>query len=136
VTCPPPVQPAVRVVVVDDQADFRTAAAAVIGVTEGFALLGEVASGEDAIALLRGAEADLVLMDVNMPGLGGVGAARQLLDQHPRLAVVLLSTYDPRSLPADIADSSLAYRHKAAFGPAELERIWRSHVAARDRPGS
>jgi DNA-binding NarL/FixJ family response regulator len=112
------------VVVVDDQAAFRDAAAAVIGVTEGFELAGEATTGEEALALLGRRAADLVLMDVNMPGCGGLAAARQLRRDHPRLEIVLLSTYEPASLPPEVVEASLGYQPKATFGPAALTQLW------------
>jgi DNA-binding NarL/FixJ family response regulator len=122
--------------VVDDQATFRDAASAVIGVTNGFELAGEAATGEEAVDLLGRRAADLVLMDVNMPGCGGIAAARQLRQQHPELEIVLLSTYEPSGLPPEVAISSLGYLSKGTFGPAALTQLWegRAHRPADDSP--
>jgi len=81
----------VTVFVADDDGHFRRALHGLIEATPGFRLLGEAGCGEDAlgpVALLR---PDLVLMDVRMPGIGGVEAARTLLSRSPELAVVLMS---------------------------------------------
>jgi DNA-binding NarL/FixJ family response regulator len=113
----------VRVLVVDDQSTFREAASATIAVTPDFVLAAEATSGEAALALVAQGDVDLVLMDVNMPGIGGVTAARELRRAHPGLAVVLLSTYDPDCLPEEILRSGVRYLHKERFGPAALGRL-------------
>jgi two-component system invasion response regulator UvrY len=62
----------VRVLVVDDLPTFRRAAASVIAVADGFELAGEAASGEEALGFLAEHPVGMVLMDVNMPGMGGL----------------------------------------------------------------
>ena len=114
----------VRVVVVDDQPSFRRAAAAVIELTDGFRLVGEAADGATAVGLVGHVDADLVLMDVNMPGIGGVDAAGRIRSEHPDVVVVLLSTYEQPDLPADVADSGRRYVHKERFGPDVLRGLW------------
>jgi two-component system, NarL family, invasion response regulator UvrY len=115
----------VGVLIVDDQAPFRLAAAAVVRATPGFDVVGEARSGEEAVALAAELEPQLVLMDINMDGIGGIEATRRIVDAHPGLRVVLLSTYDVESLPADAATSgAIAYVHKEQFGPDVLSRAW------------
>jgi DNA-binding NarL/FixJ family response regulator len=70
--------PPVRVLIVDDQVVFRDAAHAVIDATAGFASIGDASSGEDGVEQAERLRPDLVLMDVRMPGIGGVEAAREL----------------------------------------------------------
>ena len=65
------------VIVVDDQAPFRLAARAVLRRTEGFELVGEAANGLEAISLADSLNPDLVLMDINMPEMGGLEATRR-----------------------------------------------------------
>ena len=72
---PPCLMP--RVMTVDDQEVFRSAARAVVDATPGFESAGEPASGEEALALVDGTKPELVLVDVRMPGLGGVETARR-----------------------------------------------------------
>ena len=68
----------IRVVVADDHPPFLRAARAVVGATPGFELVGAAGSGEEAIELAATARADLVLLDVHMPGIGGIEAARRI----------------------------------------------------------
>lgn len=68
----------VRVWVVDDQASFRRAAVEMLAATKGFVLAGECDTGESAIELIRDGGAGIVLMDVHMPGTGGIEATRRI----------------------------------------------------------
>ncbi len=91
--------PDVRVLLVDDQPQFRRAAAMLIRATEGLALAGEAASGEDAVVLARELRPDLVLMDVRLPGINGPDATRRILAENPGTRVILVSTYEAADLP-------------------------------------
>ena len=85
---------AVRVVVVDDHPLFRQGIGALIRDSAGTELAGEGASGEEAVALCAQLEPDVVVMDVHMPGLGGVEATRQILQARPQTAIVMLTMMD------------------------------------------
>jgi len=115
----------VTVLVVDDAPAFRAAAAAVLAQTEGFRLVADAATGEEAV--LRAAEAhpDFVLMDMRLPGISGVEATRRIVDAAPGTVVVLCSTYRQSDLPDDVASSgAAAYLHKEELTPAALRRLW------------
>jgi DNA-binding NarL/FixJ family response regulator len=113
------------VLVVDDQAPFRRAAKAVVGRMDGFDVVGEATNGEEAIAMAAELHPALVLMDINMPGMNGVEATRQIVATEPDTVVILCSTYTPQDLPPDASTSgALAYVNKEEFGPSELTRIW------------
>src|SRR5688500_12803013 len=115
----------VRVLVVDDQRPFRLAAAGVLRRTPGFVLAGEAGSGEDAVSQAREIRPDLVLMDIRMPGIGGVEATRQVLAEMPGTVVFLCSTYERADLPVDAADSgAAAYLHKEELRPELLTELW------------
>ncbi len=115
----------VTVLIVDDQAPFRRAAAAVVRVASGFEMVGEAESGEEAVELVSALAPELVLMDINMSGINGIEATRRILSDHPEVAVVLLSTYQADDLPADATTSgALAYVNKEEFGPDVLQRLW------------
>ena len=117
----------VPVWVVDDQASFRLATAATLAATEDFVMAGECETGESAIELLREGGAGIVLMDIHMPGMGGIEATRRIRAAHPDLMVLLMSTYDVEDIPAEAADcGAAAYLHKENLSPDLLTRFWRA----------
>ena len=117
----------VRVWVVDDQASFRMATAAALAAMEDFVMAGECETGESAIELMRNASAEIVLMDIHMPGMGGIEATRRIRAAHPDLMVLLMSTYDVEDLPAGATDcGAAAYLHKEQLSPDLLTRLWRA----------
>lgn len=115
----------VSVLIVDDQLPFRAVARVVVDHTPGFAVTAEAESGEAAVEAVDGAPVDLVLMDINLPGINGIEATRRIRAAHPDTAVILLSTYSQADLPADaLSCGALAYVHKEDFGPAIIRRLW------------
>lgn len=115
----------VNVLIVDDQAPFRGAARAVVGATPGFAVVGEAESGEQGVEMAASLEPDLVLMDVNLPGIDGVEAVRRITTSRPDTVAFLLSTYRSEDLPSGAREcGAAAYIRKEEFEPALLERLW------------
>src|SRR5215212_7532606 len=88
----------VSVLTVDDQDVFRRVAHDVIVATPGFEPVGEVCSGEEALGAVQRLHPDLVLLDVRMPGMGGVETARRISSSHPDTVVVLISIEDPENV--------------------------------------
>jgi DNA-binding NarL/FixJ family response regulator len=113
----------VRVLIVDDQEPFRRAMAAVVTATDGFSIAGSVRTGEESLVAVSDLNPDLVLMDVNLPGIDGIEAARRLTADPDGPVVVLLSTYDVDQV--DLAGSgAAAYVAKADFGTDRLSAAW------------
>lgn len=127
----------VSVLVVDDHRPFRLAVRAVVRRAPGFVLAGEAETGEAGVAAAESLHPDLVLMDVNLPGIDGVVAGDRIRAADPRTVVVLCSTYGRGDLPATVAESGMDYLHKADLAPAVLRDIWARHAAgASDHPRS
>ena len=117
----------VRVWVVDDQASFRRATAATLDAMDDFVMAGECETGESAVELLREGAADIVLMDIHMPGMGGIEAARHISAARADVMIVLMSTYDVEDLPVSASVCGAAsYLHKERLSPDLLRRIWRA----------
>ena len=127
----------VRVLIVDDQPPFRLAARAVVESVDGFVVVDSVETAERAIERIDDLRPDLVLMDLNLPGMDGVQASRQLRDTHPGVVVVLLSSYDAAEF-ADLIDDcgAAAYVPKSSFGPDRLEAVWARTASSRSRSRS
>ena len=116
----------VRVLIVDDQEPFRLAARMVVDVTDGFEVVGEAETGEDSVTMAAELKPDLVLMDVNLPGINGLDATRQILAAGgDSVVVLLLSTYEEEEYAPRAAEcGAAAYIPKAVFGPDRLESAW------------
>jgi DNA-binding NarL/FixJ family response regulator len=89
---PTPDQP-LRVVIADDQASVREGLVLLLGGLPGIDVVGAAADGEQALALVAECQPDAILLDLNMPVLDGIGATRRLVAEHPRVAIVVLTTY-------------------------------------------
>jgi two-component system, NarL family, invasion response regulator UvrY len=120
----------VGVLVVDDQPLFLDVAREVIEATPGFEAVGEATSGEDGAELAASLRPDLILMDVRMPGLGGVEAARRILADGNAAAVVLISS-DPATGAVPAAGELPHVMNKRELRPATLTSLWEHVVAAR-----
>lgn len=119
----------VRVLLVDDQAAYLRAMFSVVKEAPGFVVVGEALSGEEAIVLAARVVPDLVLMDVNLPGIDGVQATRLLRAGDSPPVVLLLSTYDEDAGRQFVAESgAAAYMTKSAFGPDRLLDFWLATV--------
>ena len=83
----------VRVVIVDDQTVVREGLAAILGTDPEIAVVGLAADGQEALELVPQTDPDVVLMDLKMPVLNGVQTTQRLRRDHPRVRVLVLTTY-------------------------------------------
>ncbi len=84
----------VRVLVADDHPVVRAGLRALLSAEPGLAVVAEAGSGEETVVMARQHQPDVVLMDLRMPGAGGLAAIRQLSADQPGARVVVLTTYD------------------------------------------
>lgn len=113
----------VEVLIVDDQESFRSAARLVVELTDGFTLVGEAATGEEGVEKVAALHPDLVLMDMNLPGIDGPEATRRILAGDGGITVIGLSTYEEYEERA-LAAGAVAFISKSALEPAALAQIW------------
>jgi DNA-binding NarL/FixJ family response regulator len=83
-----------RVVVADDHPVYREGLAMVLGSLPGVTVVGEAGDGHEAVALTEALRPDVVLMDLSMPGLGGVEATRRIMASTPGVQVLVLSMHE------------------------------------------
>jgi DNA-binding NarL/FixJ family response regulator len=122
-----------RLLVVDDHAMLREALVELL-VQAGFDVAGEAADGADAVALAKQLEPDVVLMDLRMPVLGGLDAARLIKDACPTTQVVLLSAFESPALEQQAEEAGcFAYLVKGA-PPGTIRLVLHQAVAGRRSP--
>jgi DNA-binding NarL/FixJ family response regulator len=117
--------PAVRVLIVDDHELFRRAVGELIEDVTGFVVVASVDSAQRALDLIAERPIDLVLMDINMPGLNGLDASRRIAERPGAPIVVLLSTYDASEIDPT-ACGAAAYVSKLSFSAEQLREVWSS----------
>jgi chemotaxis response regulator CheB len=117
----------VRVLVVDDSEVFRSVMCAVVAATPGFDVLGDAASGREAMALIDVLDPDLVLLDLEMPDPDGLTTALDIRRRHPDVIVLLLTAGRRTRLP----DQRLWIEDKRDLSAEWLADYWRRHGFAR-----
>ena len=88
----------IRIALVDDQTIVRTGLARILSPADGFEVVVECGDGEEALATVPDADADVVLMDIRMPRMDGIEATRQLRARTGSPAVLILTTFDEDEL--------------------------------------
>ena len=83
-----------RVVVVDDHELLRTGTRRILDDASGFTVVGEADDGEAALAVVARTRPDVVLVDIRLPSVNGIDLARQIVESHPSITVLILSAYD------------------------------------------
>jgi two-component system nitrate/nitrite response regulator NarL len=121
--------PSIRLLIVDNHTLFRQGLVSLLQSEPGFQVVGEAGSGEEALQLARQLQPDVILMDVKMPGIGGVEATRRLLELMPPARVLMLTvSEEEESLFAAIHAGARGYILKNADADELLEGIRRVHA--------
>ncbi len=106
---------AIRLLVVDDHAVVRDGLVMQLGQQPGIEIVGVAADGESAIELAGSLQPDVVTMDVGMPGMGGIAAARRIHALYPDIAVIGVSMYDDEAHAAAMREAgAVAHLSKSA----------------------
>jgi DNA-binding NarL/FixJ family response regulator len=98
----------IKVLVVDDHDLVRMGITRMLTDISGLKVVGEAASGEDALRLARELHPQVVLMDVKMPGIGGLEATRKLLRQDPDVRVLAVTVCDEEPFPSRLLKAGAA----------------------------
>jgi DNA-binding NarL/FixJ family response regulator len=142
----------IRVLVADDQPLVRSGFRMILEDRDDLELVGEAEHGEEAVALARDLDPDVILMDVRMPRLDGVEATRRLVDGNSRARILILTTFDLDEYvyaairagasgfllkdvqPADLVDAiRVVAAGNSLFGPAATQRLVERFGQQRDR---
>ena len=81
----------IKLMIADDHRLFREGIKALLAVTEDIEIVGEAEDGESALARCQELQPDVILMDINMPGLNGIRATEQILQKQPQTRIVMLT---------------------------------------------
>jgi len=115
----------VRVLIVDDQLPFREASRMVVEMTDGFEVVGEAENGEQALELIAELHPNLVLMDVQMPGIDGIETTRRICSLATPPEVVVMSTHESGDYEAvAVAAGAVGFVPKSQFGMDTLAEMW------------
>ncbi len=122
----------IRILLVDDHELVRSSLKLMLNDTDTLQVIGEAESGEDAIRAARELNPDIILIDLNMPGMGGFEAIARLLRHKPALKILILSAYTSGLVPARLLDMGAAgYLSKRASREEMLQAIQAVYAGSR-----
>lgn len=98
---------AFRILVADDHPIFRFGLCSLLGSHDGWEVCGEAANGRDAVEKCRQLKPDLLILDICMPLLNGVDAARQVLRDNPEQAILVLTAVDSEQVVRDCLEAGI-----------------------------
>jgi DNA-binding NarL/FixJ family response regulator len=107
--------PPIRILIADDHVLFRDGLHGLLDAVPDTEVVGEAASGDEAVARAAELRPDVILMDINMPGLNGIAATREILAANPRIGILILTMFeDDDSVFAAMRAGARGYLLKAA----------------------
>jgi CheY-like chemotaxis protein len=112
----------IRVLVVDDTDHVRSMLVDMLEL-DGFTVVGEAASGREAIGAAASLDPDVIVMDYKMPGMDGLTAAKEIRAERRHQAIILYTAYLDSLLEAQAAEAGVALCVGKVEGLTELERI-------------
>lgn len=113
----------IRVLIADDHPVFRFGMRALLSAESDIEVLGEATTGKQAVEMSNSLHPDLVLMDINMPGIHGIEATRQVLKQNPSIGILILTMMEDDTVLAALRAGARGYLLKGAEGEETLNAI-------------
>jgi len=113
----------IQILIVDDHPVFRFGLKALLATEPDTVVVGEAASGEEAVKQVLELKPDVVLMDINLPGMNGVEATRNILSSNPDVAVLIVTMLDDDSVFAAMQAGARGYILKGSEGDGTLRAI-------------
>lgn len=110
----------VRVLLVDDHKMFRAGIRALMASQPDIKVVGEASTGEEALELIPAVSPDLILLDIGLPGMGGIEVARRVRADHPRIQVLALTAHDRPEYFFEILGTGAAGYVLKEAAPSEL----------------
>lgn len=116
--------PAIRVAIVEDDREIRQLFVLLLDATEGFRCVGNFETAEAALAHFETETADVILMDIDLPGMSGIACTQQLRQSHPELNIVMLTVHeDEKALFDSLCAGATGYILKELAPSSILEHI-------------
>lgn len=113
-----------RILIADDSVAVRRGVIRLLSSETGWQICGEARDGSEAVERARELHPDLILLDISMPGMNGLEAARQLRQAVPATKIIVISQHDPKHmLPQVIAAGGNGCVDKGRLGPDLVESI-------------
>jgi len=114
----------IRVLIADDHATFRAGVRALLLADDDMEVVGEVASGDEVMTLAARLQPDVILMDIQMPGLNGIEATRRILNSSPHISILILTMFeDDDTVFAALKAGARGYLLKGALRTEILRAI-------------
>ena len=122
----------IKVLLADDQALVRGAMGALLDLEPDIEVVAQAGRGDEVVAAARESGADVCLLDIQMPGVDGVEAARQVRDQLPEVRVVMVTTFDrPGYLRRALDAGAVGFVVKTTPAARLAEAVRRAHAGLR-----
>lgn len=122
----------IKILLVDDHELVRMGIKRLLQDVHGLKVVGEASSGEEAILLAKELVPDVVIMDLHMPGIGGLEATRKMLRHNPELKILALTIYEDEPYPSRLLQAGASGYITKGCDPEEMIRAIRTiHVGQR-----
>jgi DNA-binding NarL/FixJ family response regulator len=122
----------IKLLICEDQTLMRQGLATILGLEPGLTVVGEAADGAEAVAQMRALHPDIVLMDVQMPGMDGIEATRLITAAYPDTRVIILTTFDYEEYVFEgVKAGAMGYMLKDSPAPDLIHTIRRVHEGER-----